>query len=109
MAVAAWDFEGVKLLLDAGVDANDTGDKNGIEWGEGTTLDAFREICDHSPLFIIRYFPINCFFRSHEIIEARKDAPPQIEALLLEYGARQFTTREELSGEESTEEGSTEE
>lgn len=104
MAVAAWDFEGVKLLLEAGADANDTGDEDGIGWGEDTMLGTFHEIRGESPLCIIRNFDYHGFVQEEAILEARKDACAKIEALLLEYGAHESTTRDELSGEESSEE-----
>lgn len=67
-------------------------------------LGMFHRIRGESPLCIIRNFDYDGFVQGEVIVEAIKDACVKIEALLLEYGAHESTTRDELSGEESTEE-----
>jgi hypothetical protein len=54
IAVERNDFEGVKVLLEAGADLNGTGDGGEMEWERGTYLYIFNELYGLSLLKVCR-------------------------------------------------------
>jgi hypothetical protein len=52
IAVVCWDFAGVKILLEAGADPNNTGDSDGAEWKEDTPLSRFNHLHGVTPRMI---------------------------------------------------------
>ena len=93
IAVASSRFDIVKLLLEAGADANATGNVNGIEWKEGTY--GRRLYCLHgsSPLYICRKF------ENHENIGFQRrgfERTSDIEIILRQYGAREFAVSSDV-------------
>jgi hypothetical protein len=91
IAARAWNLEGVRLLLEAGANANHTGDQKGEMWREGTVLALFNGIQDRSPLNIVQ--TMGCLFLGDRLNE-REEAVPKIVALLRKYGARSFVRTE---------------
>ena len=87
IAVACWDFEGVKMLLEAGADPNGTGNPDVVEWRKDSILGRFNHLRDASPLHICRDSDclIMCPIRTE-----RTEAPAEIETILLQYGAEAF-------------------
>ena len=94
-AVALRDLETARLLLEAGVDANDIGDLRGnIGTPErGPMLQWFQHIRGRSPLNIAkgRYFAdlrkTNMDLRGES---SKTEADEQLEAILVQYGGRDF-------------------
>jgi len=91
IAAGGWDLEGVRILLEAGANANHTGDQEGEVWKEGTILALFNGIQDRSPLNIVQ--TMGCLFLG-DLPDQRKEAVPKIVALLRKYGARSFVRTE---------------
>ncbi|OIW22523.1 hypothetical protein CONLIGDRAFT_606829 [Coniochaeta ligniaria NRRL 30616] len=89
VATSVWDLEGVRLLLEAGADPNNTGDRLGHVWEKGTVLANFNDILDHSPLNIVQ--TMDSTFKGYEYESRKKEERPKIEALLIQYGAQNFT------------------
>lgn len=85
IAVACHDFQGTKTLLEAGADANDTGDRGGIDWEEGSFLARFNPLHGIRSLHICR--ELGCFGLWRE---GSVGGPATIEQMLLQYGARGF-------------------
>jgi hypothetical protein len=86
IAIATRDFEGVKILLEAGADPNGTGDSSGIEWKEGSLLARFNHLGGVNPVRICRGFDI---IHDGEAKKDRKEASTRINQLLLEYEAKE--------------------
>ncbi|PVH69170.1 hypothetical protein DL98DRAFT_598888 [Cadophora sp. DSE1049] len=83
IAVAAWDLEGVQLLLEYGADPEGTGDPKGIIWPRTSPMFKFKGLDRKSPLQICR--TRECFPHvGHEIRRDRMPALEQIEQLLLQ-------------------------
>jgi len=83
IAVASSDFEGVKMLLEAGADPNGTGDSGGIEWKEGSLLARFNHLGGVNPLRICREFEI-----TYDGYEDREGVATRIKEIILQYGAK---------------------
>ncbi len=96
IAVAVWDFEGVKILLEAGANPNNIGDRFGLEWA-GVALGNVTDLQGNSPLYILKnvYILKNADVRyKYDRKIDRQGVPGRIEEILLQYGARCFTTSE---------------
>ncbi|KAK4156157.1 hypothetical protein C8A00DRAFT_41316 [Chaetomidium leptoderma] len=97
IAATLSDLAGVKLLLEAGIDPNDIGDLRGNIGtpDRGPMLKPFSFVRGRSSLNIVRQRHVtsvwlktaNVWFRDHTISEAGP-----LEAILIQYGARDFTT-----------------
>jgi hypothetical protein len=88
IAVVSWDFEAVKILLQAGADANDYGDENGIAWEDNDFLGQFNHLGGSSPLFICTEF--KCISYEVSMFPENKTNRNKIEELLVANGARAF-------------------
>jgi hypothetical protein len=86
MATASWHLGGVRLLLEAGANPNDTGDKQGAKWEEGSLLGIFNNLHGSSPLVICREFECTC----KDWAKDKQELRWKIDALLCEYGAKEF-------------------
>jgi len=86
MATASWHLGGVRLLLEAGANPNDTGDKQGAKWEEGSLLGIFNNLHGSSPLVICREFECTC----KDWAKDKQQLRWKIDALLCEYGAKEF-------------------
>jgi hypothetical protein len=83
IAVAAWDLEGVQLLLEYGADPEGTGDPNGLIWPHTSPKFRFNGLHGKSPLQICR--TRECFHHvENDIRIERTPALEQIEQLLLQ-------------------------
>jgi hypothetical protein len=83
-------LEGVKILLGAGADRNDTGDPKGFQFSDLSLPGTFSVVQGLSPLNILKNF--DCVDISHfGLKKTRKGAPGKIEKILLQYGARDLT------------------
>lgn len=83
IAVAAWDLEGVQLLLEYGADPEGTGDPNGLIWPHTSLKFRFNGLHGKTPLQICR--TRECFHHvGNDIREERAPALEQIEGLLLQ-------------------------
>jgi hypothetical protein len=83
IAVAAWDLEGVQLLLEYGADPEGTGDPNGLIWPHTSPKFRFNGLHGKSPLQICR--TRECFHHvKNDIRIERAPALEQIEWLLLQ-------------------------
>ena len=89
IATATWDFDGVLMLLKAGADPNDAGDRGGIEWEAGTMMSIFNYLRNSCPLQILENFPDHPVGYSYWLRE--KETARKIKDLLLHYGARELT------------------
>jgi hypothetical protein len=87
IAVATSDAESVTELLDAGADSNATGDQNGIAFKTNSVLETFNDLHGLSPLHICRVEKVWVGYRNRI-----DDDRPVIEALLLQHGARAFSS-----------------
>lgn len=93
IAAVSWDFEGVKTLLEAGAGPNNAGNSNGIIWKEEYTLmNRFIHLYKSSPLYICRNF--ECVFGP--VLRFGEENQRKIEAILLQYGAEEFTTAKSI-------------
>jgi hypothetical protein len=90
IAAAKRDVEGVRELLEAGADANATGDRNGLCFEAISVLGWCNELQSLSPLYICRNFrpPSNRLSKDTE--KNMKLRIPLVEALLLQYGAEEY-------------------
>jgi hypothetical protein len=86
IAVATSDFEGVKILLEAGADPNCTRDRGGIGWKEGSLLARFNHLHGVSPLRICREFEL--VYDGYNT-EEREEAHTGINAIILQYGTKE--------------------
>lgn len=86
MATASWHLGGVRLLLEAGANPNDTGDKQGVKWEEKSLPGIFNNLHGSSPLVICREFECTCKDWANDKQELRS----KIDTLLCEYGAKEF-------------------
>ena len=87
IAVATRDVAGVKTLLKAGADVNDTGCAGGTVWEERTMMSSFDHLHGASALYILRDY--DCMW-SPERLEGRRENRNLIEESLLQYGAQEF-------------------
>lgn len=92
IAVACWDFEGVKLLLEARADPNGTGDGEGVEWKKDSMYEPLNSLHGKGPLHIRRFF--ECAYVSPIKRKRRRKPLGNIEAIPVEYGADEFNTIE---------------
>lgn len=83
IAAALNDFNGVRTLLNAGADPNDTGSAGGSTWGENTMTGRFNNLYGVSTLYILRYYKT---IRG----PSRAEKFGWIEATLLKHGAKEF-------------------
>jgi hypothetical protein len=88
IAVASWDFEGVKRLLHAGADPNDCGYEKGIAWECNDLLGRFNHLGGYSPLFICK--ESRCIDQDRWLYPGGKEDHNKIEELLQADGARSF-------------------
>lgn len=79
IAVVTIDYKGCRMLLEAGADANSTGNSFGAKWEGDTYLARFNALHGRSPLRIL------------EDIRDYAMLPGRFTALLLSYGARSFS------------------
>jgi len=85
IAVFSRDIAGVRTLLEAGADANNTGNKRGIKWHAKTSgLGKYTCLHGHTPLYILRHFVAH---PDVEVDMTREDVTPGIERLLLDHNA----------------------
>jgi hypothetical protein len=88
IAVASWDYHGVESLLAAGADPNNTGDANGLKWGDNTIKGRyFDQCCGHSPLYIFRHSGISGLEWGPEFLDFKGSERLGIEHLLLSSNA----------------------
>lgn len=94
MVVAACDVEGVTEMLEAGADPNAAGSQNGASFKTNSILERFNKLHGLSPLHICRNFMGRiCFTYSRERMNRIWEMnSPAIESLLLQHGAREFTS-----------------
>lgn len=83
MAVVAWDYQGVKTLLNAGANPNGVGDASGIALETGDILGRFDIVEDLCPLQIC--LTVDCIFEN--LKDGNQGDRKNIEKLLHEYGA----------------------
>jgi hypothetical protein len=81
IAVERNDFDGVKVLLEAGADPNGTGDSGGIKWERGTYLSFFNELHNLSPLEVYKNYV------TYTSIGRNQMPGGMIDTILLQYGA----------------------
>ncbi|KAH8686369.1 hypothetical protein BGZ61DRAFT_454381 [Ilyonectria robusta] len=91
IAAGAWDLEGVKVLLEAGADPNNTGDRSGIVWEDGTIPALFNGYQDRSPLNIVQTVVGE---DDDRVEQQREEKRSKIIAVLRQYGGRDFTMSE---------------
>lgn len=91
IAAGAWDLEGLKVLLEAGADPNNIGDRSGIVWEDHTIPALFNGYQDRSPLNIVQ--TMGCFFTVDDL-EQRGEIRPKIAAVLRQYGGKDFVMSE---------------
>lgn len=93
IAVVCLESEATNMLLKAGADPNDTGNTDGIFWGEGEPMSRFKCLRHVSPLKICRddkfrkKIPIYLPFHGSDI--ANEERKIKIEELLIRYGAEE--------------------
>lgn len=88
IAVFSRDLAGVRTLLEAGADSNNTGDEQGIKWhAETSILGPYSGLHGLAPLYILRYLKPHPYFEDAMTIEEIGEATTDIEHLLLEYNA----------------------
>jgi hypothetical protein len=90
IAAAKRDVEGVRELLEAGADANATGNRNGICYEAKSVLGWCNELHSLSPLYICRNFRPPSNWSSKDTETNMKLRIPLVEALLLQYGAEEY-------------------
>ena len=97
MAVAAWDFDGVKILLEAGANPNYTGNQDGLRFDGKSQLGLFNAVRGMRPLDILN--SVGCLFGGHRKKE-RGESPEKIREVLVRYLARSVSvTRKEMNKE----------
>jgi NACHT domain len=92
IAVFSRDLAGVRMLLEAGADSNNTGDEQGIKWhAEISILRPFCRLHGLAPLCILRHLKAYPYIEDDMTIEEIDDmngaVTTDIERLLLDYGA----------------------
>jgi ankyrin repeat protein len=92
IAVFCRDLAGVRTLLEAGADPNNTGDEQGIKWhAETSVLGPYCRLHGLAPLYILRHLKAYRYFEdgmtTEEIDEMNGATTIDIERLLLDYGA----------------------
>jgi hypothetical protein len=87
IAVFMRDVVGVRMLLEAGADANNIGNKRGIEWhAETSVLGIYQRLHGFTPLYILRHLEahVSVRLRGRTTVE---EVTTGIERLLLNHGA----------------------
>ena len=89
IATLCLDFDGAKMLLEAGADPNNTGDANGVQWSATSILCRFNFLHKLSPLYICRNPESIIKLGQFKYPRIADDAPVlrNIESLLIQYGA----------------------
>jgi hypothetical protein len=89
MAVAAWNLEGVRLLLHFGAGPNYAGDSTGAIWPINSLLADFNRFQGMLPLRICR--SRDCVYPESDYRRRRREPSVKtIEQLLLNYSGREF-------------------
>jgi hypothetical protein len=89
IAVASWDSNAVKYLLEAGADPNALGNIDGILWKEKHILEGFNHLHGASPLYICRQ--LDAIYQGYSRSDyADKDERKKIQDLLLQYGGKEM-------------------
>ena len=84
IAVKRYDLKAITSLLKAGADPNPIEQSNGVAWARGTSMSRFNGLWGASPLYICRQFD-----HSGLLGEVKMELE-QIEAILLQYGAKSY-------------------
>ena len=94
IAVKGYDLKAVTSLLEAGADPNPTEKSDGIAWKDDTLMSRFNGLHGASPLYIHRHHGLfeneNMRLRREDIMGVREGDSKQIEAILLQYGAKAY-------------------
>ncbi|OBT87645.1 hypothetical protein VE02_02686 [Pseudogymnoascus sp. 03VT05] len=91
IAVGMSDYEGCRMLLEAGADSNDTGNNFGAKWEDDSYLARFNALHGRSPLNILQVpWVISHEDDRYEDMSDFGKLSGRIKALLLSYGARSF-------------------
>lgn len=95
ISVATRDIEGITELLEAGANPNGTGDRDGVCSKRDSLLENLNQLHGLSPLYIHR----NSDDTAHYWVYEYRDGCDKsvIEDLLLQHGAREFSTLTEES------------
>jgi ankyrin repeat protein len=103
IAAATFDIAAVRVLLAAGADPNSIGNKAGIRWKPKTILGRFNCLFGYSPLHICRHF--DCMYKGRFDVEVRtrneerEKTKAQIEAILIEFGAKDVSIGEQIESQ----------
>jgi len=88
IAVFLRDVAGVRMLLEAGADANNIGNKRGIEWdAETSILGQLTCLHGHTPLYILRHLEAHPEVEEYMMREEVTTFTTIIERLLLDHDA----------------------
>jgi hypothetical protein len=92
IAVFSRDLAGVRMLLEAGADSNNTGDEQGIKWhAETSILGPYCRLHGLAPLYILRHLKAYPYIEdgmtTEEINHMNGAVTTDIELLLLDYNA----------------------
>lgn len=80
IAVACRDYDGIKTLLEAGADPNNTGDANGVQWSATSIFGRFNFLHKLSPLHVCRN--LESIYKDSRFKYDRKgDGAPMLENL----------------------------
>jgi ankyrin repeat protein len=88
IAATSWDLQGVRILLEAGADPKNIGDSGGMTWAEDSLMGRYNCLRDSSPLNIARRVRIKSY-PAYLQDEESEDDSADIEALLLQHGAKE--------------------
>ena len=94
IAVHCRDLIAISILLEAGADVNPVENSDGIAWEDQTLMSRFNVLHGASPLYIHRHFDPyeneDIFFWRNRTLNPRKGDLEQVEAILLQYGAKSY-------------------